>query len=132
MDEKVFTTRNMCDVWPIYYGVIFNWIYWNLDLIYCIWFKLLINHLGVCVCGCGVGEVLMSALYKKQSSLRLINIRKEITVRHPLNKYHDKAGNKCYKPRQHGHSGKPTCVNWCRGSVNFTCCGHEPAVESGV
>ena len=27
------------------------------------------------------------------------------------------------------HSGKPKCVNGCPGRVNFTCCGHAPAME---
>ena len=32
--------------------------------------------------------------------------------------------------RQHGHSGKPKCVNRCPGRVNFACCGHVSALDN--
>ena len=48
----------------------------------------------------------------------------------PLVHNHDKAGNKYYTPRKHEHSGKPMCENRCLGKVNFTWCGHVPAVQS--
>ena len=32
--------------------------------------------------------------------------------------------------KQHGHSGKPKCVNRCPGRLNFTCCGRSSSRET--
>ena len=78
-------------------------------------------------------STLVSTNYKADENIKYKegNDRPSSVNQIPLVHTHDKAGNECYT-QENTDPVKLKCVNRGPGRVNFTYCGHAPAVESRV